>query len=162
MLVASNRADAGALSRARASGVPTAVIANPADGAALAQLLESHRVECVALAGYLKLVPREVTDRWRRRIVNIHPALLPKFGGAGMYGRRVHEAVIAAGETAKAAPPCTRWTTRTTAARSSRRSGCLSSPATRRTRSPPECCRPNTGFTRATLHALALHLTTSR
>jgi phosphoribosylglycinamide formyltransferase-1 len=97
-LVASNRADAGALARARAAGIPVAVIANPADGAALVRLLEEHGVECIALAGYLKLVPREVTARWRGRIVNVHPALLPKFGGAGMYGHRVHEAVIAAGE----------------------------------------------------------------
>lgn len=98
VLVASNRADAGALARARAANVPGAVIANPADGPALRALLESHAVECIALAGYLKLVPREITERWRGRIVNVHPALLPKFGGAGMYGRRVHEAVIAAGE----------------------------------------------------------------
>jgi phosphoribosylglycinamide formyltransferase-1 len=99
VLVASNRADAGALARARARNLPAAVIADPADGPALVALLESHGVGCIALAGYLKLVPRDVTDRWRGRIVNIHPALLPKFGGAGMYGRRVHEAVIAAGET---------------------------------------------------------------
>ena len=99
VLVASNRAGAGALARARARNIPAAVIANPADGPALVKVLESHRVDCIALAGYLKLVPREVTARWRGRIVNIHPALLPKFGGAGMYGRRVHEAVIAAGET---------------------------------------------------------------
>lgn len=99
VLVASNRADAGALARARARNIPAAVIANPADGPALVNVLESHRVDCIALAGYLRLVPREVTGRWRGRIVNIHPALLPKFGGAGMYGRRVHEAVIAAGET---------------------------------------------------------------
>jgi phosphoribosylglycinamide formyltransferase-1 len=97
-LVASNRAGAGALDRARAAGVPAAVIADAGDGAALARLLESHRVECIALAGYLKLVPPEVTARWRGRIVNIHPALLPKFGGAGMYGRRVHEAVLASGD----------------------------------------------------------------
>ena len=99
VLVAANRANAGALDRASAASVPAAVITNPADGAALVRLLESHGVECVALAGYLKLVPPEVTARWRGRIVNIHPSLLPKFGGAGMYGRRVHEAVLAAGET---------------------------------------------------------------
>lgn len=96
--VAANRAGAGALEKARAAGIATAVIADPADGPALLRLLESHRVELVALAGYLRLVPSEVTARWRGRIVNIHPALLPKFGGTGMYGRRVHEAVLAAGE----------------------------------------------------------------
>jgi formyltetrahydrofolate-dependent phosphoribosylglycinamide formyltransferase len=99
VLVASNKADAGALAKARARGIPAAVIADPADGAALSALLDAHRAECIALAGYLKLVPREVTQRWRGRIVNVHPALLPKFGGAGMYGRRVHDAVLAAGET---------------------------------------------------------------
>jgi phosphoribosylglycinamide formyltransferase-1 len=99
VLVASDRADAGALTRAQAAGIPTAVITSPADGSALVALLEAHSTELIALAGYLKFVPREVTDRWRDRIVNIHPALLPKFGGAGMYGRRVHDAVIAAGET---------------------------------------------------------------
>jgi len=99
VLVASDRAGAGAVVKARAKGVPTAVIANPADGPALTHMLESHRVDCAALAGYLKFVPQEVTQRWHGRIINIHPALLPKFGGAGMYGRRVHEAVLAAGET---------------------------------------------------------------
>lgn len=98
VLVASNRADAGALARARAGRIAATVIADPADGRALARLLDAHRVELIALAGYLKLVPHEVTERWRGRIVNIHPALLPGFGGPGMYGRRVHEAVIAAGQ----------------------------------------------------------------
>src|SRR5471032_1832708 len=99
VFVASDRADAGALAKARANHVTTSVIATPADGAALARLLEMHRVDFIALAGYLKFVPAEVTSRWKGRIVNVHPALLPKFGGARMYGRRVHEAVIAAGET---------------------------------------------------------------
>jgi phosphoribosylglycinamide formyltransferase 1 len=98
VLVASDRAAAGALTRAKAAGVPTAVIMDPADGRALVSLLETHSADLIALAGYLKFVPREVTERWHGRIVNIHPALLPKFGGAGMYGRRVHAAVIAAGE----------------------------------------------------------------
>jgi phosphoribosylglycinamide formyltransferase-1 len=103
VLVASNRPDAFALARARARGIPAAVIEDPADGAALTALLESHAAGLIALAGYLKLVPPEVTEHWRGRIVNIHPALLPRFGGAGMYGRRVHEAVIAGGEAASGA-----------------------------------------------------------
>jgi len=98
VLVASDRAEAGALAKARANHVTTAVIVKPADGPALVRLLEMHRTQCIALAGYLKFVPAEVTAHWHGRIVNIHPALLPKFGGAGMYGRRVHAAVIAAGE----------------------------------------------------------------
>lgn len=98
VLVASNRADAFALTRSRDRNVATAVIERPLDGAALAELLERHRVTLVALAGYLKLVPLEVTRRWRGAIVNIHPALLPKFGGPGMFGHHVHEAVLRAGE----------------------------------------------------------------
>jgi phosphoribosylglycinamide formyltransferase-1 len=98
VLVASERPGAHALTRAASRGIATAVIARPDDGPALVKLLEAHDIDCIALAGYLKLVPREVIARWSGRIVNIHPALLPKFGGAGMYGRRVHEAVIAAGE----------------------------------------------------------------
>jgi formyltetrahydrofolate-dependent phosphoribosylglycinamide formyltransferase len=98
VLVASNRADAGALARARGRRIASDVIADPADGRALVRLLDEHRVELIALAGYLKLVPHEVTERWRGRIVNVHPALLPAFGGPGMYGRHVHQAVIAAGQ----------------------------------------------------------------
>ena len=56
-----------------------------------------HRVDLLVLAGYLKLVPAAVIARYRHRIVNVHPALLPAFGGPGMYGRRVHEAVLASG-----------------------------------------------------------------
>lgn len=98
VLVASNRADAFALERARRRGIPAEVIARAGDGDALVALLDAHRVDLVALAGYLKLVPAAVTRRWPGRIVNVHPALLPRFGGEGMYGRRVHEAVLAAGE----------------------------------------------------------------
>lgn len=61
-------------------------------------LLEEHEVNFIVLAGYMKLLPPPVVARYRNRIVNIHPALLPKFGGNGMYGHHVHEAVIAAGE----------------------------------------------------------------
>jgi len=61
-------------------------------------LLEEHEVNFIVLAGYMKLLPQPVITQYRNRIVNIHPALLPKFGGKGMYGHHVHEAVIAAGE----------------------------------------------------------------
>jgi phosphoribosylglycinamide formyltransferase-1 len=97
VVVASNRKSAGALERARAHGIPAEVI-SAADAPALLALLESRGVQLVILAGYMKLVPPEVVARHRGAIVNIHPALLPKFGGAGMYGHRVHDAVIAAGE----------------------------------------------------------------
>jgi folate-dependent phosphoribosylglycinamide formyltransferase PurN len=65
--------------------------------AGLAAILRAHEIDYVALAGYLRFVPVAVTREWRGRIVNVHPSLLPSFGGAGMYGIRVHQAVIAAG-----------------------------------------------------------------
>jgi formyltetrahydrofolate-dependent phosphoribosylglycinamide formyltransferase len=96
VLVASNRADAMALDRARARHIPAETI-SPADGAAMTANLDEHRVDLLVLAGYLKLVPAAVVTRYRGRMLNVHPALLPAFGGAGMFGRRVHEAVIASG-----------------------------------------------------------------
>ena len=65
---------------------------------AILAVLESHDVELVLLAGYMKELGSGVLSRYRGRVLNIHPALLPKFGGKGMYGRFVHEAVLAAGE----------------------------------------------------------------
>jgi formyltetrahydrofolate-dependent phosphoribosylglycinamide formyltransferase len=97
VLVLSNRPDAGALGRARAHGVPAEVLADSGDPVEWLRRLEQHRVDLVVLAGYLRLVPAEVIERYRDRVVNVHPALLPAFGGAGMYGRRVHEAVLASG-----------------------------------------------------------------
>jgi len=99
VLVASDRADAGALDRAQRAGIATALIASTRtpEGRALGALLAEHRVDLVALAGYLQFVPSEVTRRYAGRLLNVHPALLPDFGGAGMYGARVHRAVLAAG-----------------------------------------------------------------
>jgi phosphoribosylglycinamide formyltransferase-1 len=97
-LVASNRADAGALARAAQRGIPTEVIERPDDAEALLAMFRRHGIEMVALAGYLKKVPEGVTRAFRGRMVNVHPSLLPKFGGPGMYGERVHAAVLAAGE----------------------------------------------------------------
>lgn len=62
------------------------------------ELLEKHNVDLIVLAGYIRKLPREVTDKYENRIINIHPALLPKFGGKGMYGMNVHRAVIEAKE----------------------------------------------------------------
>lgn len=98
-VVISNKPDAGALDRARRAGVSTEVLRNPADGTELIGYLEKHGVELVVLAGYLKLIPGEVVAAYAGRMVNIHPALLPSFGGKGMYGARVHHAVLAAGAT---------------------------------------------------------------
>jgi formyltetrahydrofolate-dependent phosphoribosylglycinamide formyltransferase len=98
-LVISNKPTAGALQRARAADVETAVLDDPADGPALVRLLADHKIDLVVLAGYLKLVPPEVVAAFEDRMINIHPALLPAFGGPGMYGRRVHEAVLTSGAT---------------------------------------------------------------
>ena len=96
-LVASDRASAGALERARRHGVPAMALDATQRGDGLATLLESHAIDYIALAGYLRFIPAAVTRQWRGRIVNVHPSLLPSFGGAGMYGMRVHQAVIDAG-----------------------------------------------------------------
>jgi formyltetrahydrofolate-dependent phosphoribosylglycinamide formyltransferase len=98
-VVVSNTAEAGALVRARRAGVATEVLRDHRDGAELLEVLERHGAELVVLAGYLKLVPPEVVAAYSGRMINIHPALLPSFGGKGMYGRRVHEAVLASGAT---------------------------------------------------------------
>jgi formyltetrahydrofolate-dependent phosphoribosylglycinamide formyltransferase len=97
VLVASNNAESGALVRARSAGVPARVIDNPAEGAALTSMLLEAKADLVVLAGYLKLIPVETVTAYQGRMINIHPALLPSFGGAGMYGRRVHEAVLSSG-----------------------------------------------------------------
>ncbi|MFO8099824.1 MAG: phosphoribosylglycinamide formyltransferase [Salinibacter sp.] len=96
----SNTPEAGALSRARKQNIPTAVhppstFDGPiAFGNALLDTLRHYNVEFVALAGYMLKVPPNVVATYRNRMTNIHPALLPAFGGQGMYGRHVHEAVL--------------------------------------------------------------------
>ena len=99
VLVACNKPDAGALDRARKAGVDTHVIEDPADGPAMTAVLAQYKVDLVVLAGYLKLIPEAVVAAFEGRMINIHPALLPAFGGPGMYGMRVHRAVLAAGAT---------------------------------------------------------------
>ena len=97
VLVASDRSDAQALDRARARGVEATVLPPQDEGAMLAAL-DDAGVDWIVLAGYLKRVPDGVVRRYRNRILNIHPALLPAHGGKGMYGERVHRAVLDAGE----------------------------------------------------------------
>lgn len=99
VLVASNRGDAGALDRASRREIPVAVLASvkAPEGAELDGVLDEHQIDLIVLAGYLKLVPGEVVAKYHGRIVNVHPALLPAFGGPGMYGPRVHHAVIESG-----------------------------------------------------------------
>ena len=98
-LVISDNPAARALDRARAANVPTHVLDDHRDGVALTGLLADFGIELVVLAGYLKLVPATTVGAYEGRTLNIHPALLPAFGGAGMYGRRVHEAVLRSGAT---------------------------------------------------------------
>jgi phosphoribosylglycinamide formyltransferase 1 len=99
VVVASNRPDAGALRRAERAAIPAVVLRSPhaPDGAEVADVLLAHDVRLVALAGYMRLVPPDVTRAYHGRMLNVHPALLPDFGGPGMYGGRVHRAVVAAG-----------------------------------------------------------------
>lgn len=100
-LVISNKADAYALVRAKRHGVPTAVVpkAELHDEQKVLQLLRDYDIQFIVLAGFLPLVPDYLINAFPRRIINLHPALLPKFGGKGMWGHHVHEAVKAAGET---------------------------------------------------------------
>jgi len=97
VLVASNRADSPALLRAATASIDIASFDAADDGSSLLDLLRKFRVDLVVLAGYLKRIPPAVVREYSGRIINIHPALLPAFGGEGMYGARVHEAVIASG-----------------------------------------------------------------
>ena len=100
-LVVSNRPDAYALQRAARLGVATATVpkAELNDPACILPLLQRASIDFIVLAGFLLMVPDFLIEAYPRRIVNIHPALLPKFGGKGMWGYHVHEAVKAAGET---------------------------------------------------------------
>jgi len=99
-LVVSNKPDAGVLDIARAHHIPAHVIGRKSfyDTEELLGVLESHQVDFIALAGFLWLIPLYLVQAYSRRMVNIHPALLPKYGGKGMYGKHVHEAVKAAGD----------------------------------------------------------------
>ena len=103
-LVISNNSRSAALTRARASGIPTAHLSaathpNPdALDAAIADALTNRGVRLVALAGYMKKLGPRTLARFPNRVLNVHPSLLPKHGGRGMYGERVHAAVLAAGE----------------------------------------------------------------
>lgn len=97
VLVLSNRPDTPALDLARERGINAVALTDYRDSFEWLARLSAESVDLVVLAGYLKLVPGEVIAAYRGRILNIHPALLPAFGGPGMYGKRVHEAVLASG-----------------------------------------------------------------
>ena len=99
-LVVSNKSDARVLERARRLGVPAVVIDRTLfyRSEQLVDILASHGINFIVLAGFLWLVPAYLLRAFPRKIVNIHPALLPGYGGKEMYGLRVHEAVIAHGD----------------------------------------------------------------
>jgi phosphoribosylglycinamide formyltransferase-1 len=99
-LVVSNKSEAYALVRAERLGVATAVTPKTElnDPEVMLPLLSQYHIDMIVLAGFLPLVPNFLIDAYPRCIINIHPALLPKFGGKGMWGHHVHEAVKAAGE----------------------------------------------------------------
>jgi phosphoribosylglycinamide formyltransferase 1 len=108
-LVISNNADSGALRRARAAGVDALHLSartHPDPVAldrAISSALASHGPELVLLAGYMKMLGPRTLERFAGRVLNTHPALLPKFGGRGMYGAHVHRAVLGAGERSSGA-----------------------------------------------------------
>ncbi len=103
-VVISNNSDSGAIAKAKAEGVPYYYLSgktHPGPGELDEAILNTflrHQVDIVVLAGYMKKLGPKTLSHFRGRILNIHPALLPKFGGEGMWGIHVHEAVIAAGE----------------------------------------------------------------
>ncbi len=100
-LVVSNKRNAGVLTIAEAHRIPTHIIERQGfyETEEMLEVLKTHKIDFIVLAGFLWLVPAYLVRAFPRRILNIHPALLPKFGGKGMYGHHVHEAVKAAGET---------------------------------------------------------------
>ena len=108
-MVISNNSKSTALERARGEGIPWKHVSSvthpePVDlDRAILDALQQEGVNLVILAGYMKKIGQATLDAYHNRILNIHPALLPKFGGRGMYGMAVHEAVIAAGETVSGA-----------------------------------------------------------
>ncbi|ATV29322.1 phosphoribosylglycinamide formyltransferase [Prevotella intermedia] len=100
-LVVSNRADAYALTRAENLNVPSVVLpkADFNNEEKVLKLMADHRIDFIVLAGFLLMIPDWLIAAYQRRMINLHPALLPKFGGIGMYGHHVHEAVRKANET---------------------------------------------------------------
>ena len=99
-LIITDNAQAGVLQRAKRLGVATHVFsrADFREGGAILQLLQDEKIAAIVLAGFLSRIPQNIIEHYPSRIINIHPALLPRFGGKGMYGHFVHEAVLAAGE----------------------------------------------------------------
>jgi phosphoribosylglycinamide formyltransferase-1 len=105
VMVISNNADSGALKRAVEEGIPACHLSSQVISDedeldnCIAETLLKSKAELVVLAGYMKRIGKQTLAAFPNRIINIHPCLLPKYGGQGMYGMRVHEAVIASGDT---------------------------------------------------------------
>ena len=100
-LILTNNPQAGVIDRAKRLGIPCQAFTNAdfKDGHPIVSAMQAANIDWVVLGGFLRLVPLAVIEAYPERIVNIHPALLPKFGGKGMYGHHVHEAVVEARET---------------------------------------------------------------
>jgi phosphoribosylglycinamide formyltransferase-1 len=105
VLLISNNSDAYALERAKNLGVKPVHLSSAQYDTAeefqsdLLSLLDKHEIDLVVLAGYMRMIPKVMIEKYKNRILNIHPALLPKYGGKGMYGMNVHRAVYEAGDT---------------------------------------------------------------
>ena len=99
-LIVSNKKEAPVLDIARRNGIPTTVISRKKfkESEYVLEILNTYHIDFVVLAGFLLLVPSYLVDAYQNKIVNIHPALLPAYGGKGMYGMNVHQAVHQAGE----------------------------------------------------------------
>jgi phosphoribosylglycinamide formyltransferase-1 len=100
VLVISNKRDSGALRRAKQFDVPGVFVEETAQSDLdMLAILESSRIDLVVLAGYIRKVGKLTLNAYQGRIINTHPSLLPKHGGKGMFGRRVHQAVLDSGDT---------------------------------------------------------------
>ena len=98
-LILCNKAGAGVFDRALRLGIPSVLIsASDLESGKLLGLMREERIDFIILAGFLLKIPVSIVNNYKGRIINIHPALLPSYGGKGMYGNKVHEAVIANGE----------------------------------------------------------------
>jgi phosphoribosylglycinamide formyltransferase 1 len=100
-LIISNKADAFVHERAKKLQIPSFTFSREdfLSGDKIITLLKEHKIEYIVLAGFLLKIPNSLVEAYPNKIINIHPALLPKFGGKGMYGHHVHQAVVDAGET---------------------------------------------------------------
>jgi len=146
-LVVSNRSTSGALERARKHNIPWAHISSkthPDPDSAILEQLAEHKIELIALAGYLKLISPKLIAHFTHKILNIHPGPLPRFGGHGMYGSHVHQAVLDSG--VRVSGPCIFTVTKGLCSQNERSQYSLETTLKRLQR---EYCRPNMIYTGA-------------